>query len=359
MEFSLHLPINSVSFGQVSLAILREIYRRGLNPYLLPIGNVDLSTSKEDQEFNNWLVKCINSFKTSHNRDIPVIKLWHLVNGYESISKKQILLSFYELDSPTELEKNVAKSNITVFTNRYTQEVFSNQGIETHFIPLGFDTYNFKRLEKQFFSDGRITFNLCGKLERRKNHVRVIKSWLKKFGNDKRYSLQIACYNSFLTKEINDKIINDTLEGRRYFNFNNLERVPSNDDYNEFLNSADVIIGMSSGEGWGIPEFSSTAMGKHAIILNAHAYQTWANEKNSVLVNPLDQKIDCYDNVFFKKGTDVNQGQYFNYKEDDFISACEEVIKRVESNRTNLEGLKLQEEFTYSKTVDSLLELVK
>ena len=92
-----------------------------------------------------------------------------------------LLLSFYELDSPTELEKNVAKSNITVFTNRYTQEVFSNQGIETHFIPLGFDTYNFKRLEKQFFSDGRITFNLCGKLERRKNHVRVIKSWLYKF----------------------------------------------------------------------------------------------------------------------------------------------------------------------------------
>ena len=116
---------------------------------------------------------------------------------------------------------------------------------------------------------------------------------------------------------------------------------------------------MSSGEGWGIPEFSSTAIGKHAVILNAHAYQTWANEKNSVFVNPLDQKIDCYDNVFFKKGADINQGQYFNYKEDDFIAACEEVVKRVESNRTNLEGLKLQEEFTYSKTVDSLLELVR
>lgn len=358
MEFCLNVPINSVSFGQVSLAILREIYRRGLNPFLAPIGNVDLSTCKQDSEFNNWLNSCVQRYKTSHTRDVPVIKLWHLNGGLESVAKKQILISFYELDSPTVFEKNVAKSNITVFTNKYTQKVFSDIGIETVYVPLGFDADTFKVVNKEFFNDGRITFNLCGKLERRKNQIRVIKSWLKRFGNDKRYSLQIACYNSFISKEINDKVIHEALEGKKYFNFNNLERIPSNEDYNEFLNSADVIIGMSSGEGWSIPEFSSVALGKHGVILNAHAHQTWATEKNSVLVNPLSEKIDCYDNVFFKKGTDINQGQYFNYKEDDFVAACEEVIKRVESNKVNTEGLKLQEEFTYAKTVDEILKLI-
>lgn len=358
MEFSLNIPINPVSFGQVSLAILREIYRRGLAPSLLPIGNVDISTEEDDPKFVEWINKCIARYKNSHTRDIPVIKLWHLSGGNESISKKQILISFYELDSPTQFEKNVVQGNITVFTNKYTQEIFKNHGIETHFIPLGFDSHSFNRIDKQFFDDGRITFNLCGKLERRKNQVRVIKSWVKKFGNNKKYSLQSSCYNGFISKEMNAKIIAEALENNRYFNFNNIEWIPKNKTYNEFLNSADVVIGMSSGEGWSIPEFTSVALGKHGVILNAHAHTTWANENNSVLINPLKDKIDCYDNLFFKKGMDVNQGQYFNYNEDEFIAGCEEVIKRVEKNRVNEEGLKLQHEFTYEKTVNQILKLI-
>jgi hypothetical protein len=62
--------------------------------------------------------------------------------------------------------------------------------------------------------------------------------------------------------------------------------------------------------------------------------------------------------MFFQKGTDFNQGQIFDWDEDDFISACEEAIKKTKSNPINEEGLKLQEEFTYSKTLDKLLELV-
>lgn len=358
MEFSLNIPINSVSFGQVSLAILREIYRRGLTPSLLPIGNIDISTEEDDPKFIEWINKCVAKYKNSHTRDIPVIKLWHLSGGNESISKKQILISFYELDSPTQFEKNAAQGNITVFTNKYTQEVFKNHGVETHFIPLGFDSHSFNRIDKQFFDDGRITFNLCGKIERRKNQVRVIKSWVKKFGNNRKYSLQTSCYNGFISKELNAKIIAEALENNRYFNFNNIDWMPKNKTYNEFLNSADVVIGMSSGEGWSIPEFSSVALGKHGVILNAHAHATWANENNSVLINPLKDKIDCYDNLFFKKGMDVNQGQYFNFNEDEFIAGCEEVIKRVEKNRLNEEGLKLQQEFTYEKTVNQLLELI-
>ena len=75
MEFALNIPINPVSFGQVSLAILREMYRRGLAPSLLPIGNVDASTCEDDPDFASWINKCILKYKESHTRDIPVIKL--------------------------------------------------------------------------------------------------------------------------------------------------------------------------------------------------------------------------------------------------------------------------------------------
>jgi len=358
MDFTLNLPINSVSFGQVSFAILREIYQKGLNPSLLPIGNVDLSTHEQDTDFVNWLNSCITKYYFHHSRDIPCIKLWHLSGSHESISKKQILVSFYELDSPTIYEQNIVKGNVTVFTNKYTVDVFEKVGIETNYIPLGFDNKSFCKLDKKYFDDDRITFNLCGKIERRKNQVRVIRSWLKRFGNDKRYSLQAACFNPFLSKEDNAKVINSALDGKSYFNFNSVEWMQKNSMFNDFVNSGDIIIGMSSGEGWGIPEFSSVAIGKHSVILNAHAYQTWANNKNSVFVEPKEEKIECYDNIFFKKGMTTNQGNYFNYDEDAFIEGCEKAIARVQSNRVNIEGLKLQEEFSYAKTVEGLLNLL-
>jgi hypothetical protein len=126
--------------------------------------------------------------------------------------------------------------------------------------------------------------------------------------------------------------------------------------YNDYLNSGDIIIGMSGGEGWGLPEFHSVALGKHAIILNAHAYKDWANKDNSVLVNPCG-KIEAFDNMFFHRGQPFNQGSIFDFDADDFINACELAIDRVNKNRINSEGLKLQEEFNVEKMADKILEI--
>ena len=73
------------------------------------------------------------------------------------------------------------------------------------------------------------------------------------------------------------------------------------------------------------------------------------------MVDPTT-KIEAYDGLFFKKGLEFNQGQIFDWSEDDFISACEEAIKRVESNRVNENGLKLQQDFTYKNTLSKIEE---
>lgn len=125
--------------------------------------------------------------------------------------------------------------------------------------------------------------------------------------------------------------------------------------YNDYLNSNDIIIGMSSAEGWGLPEFQSVCLQKHAVMLNAHSYKDWANKENSVLVNP-SQKIPCYDGVFFNEGQEFNQGSYFDWNEEEFISACEQAEKRFISNPDNEEGKKLVEKFTWQKTVKIILD---
>ena len=358
MSFALNVPINSVSFGQVSMTWLRKLHERKLVPPIFPIGGqVDLSTQQVDASFQSWLQERVNSAASTHSRENPVIKLWHLDGSMDSVSKKQVLFSFYELDEPTSTELNIGKNNTLVFSSNYACEAFKSRGVQAHYVPLGFDSYNFNKIDKKFFSDNRIVFNVAGKLEKRKRHEKTIKTWINKFGNNPKYFLQCAVYNPFLNEQDNAALVNQILGGKKYFNVSFLGFMGKNSVYNNFLNSADVILGLSGGEGWGLPEFHSVALGKHAVILNAHAYKDWANESNAVLLEP-SSKIDCYDGMFFKKDRPFNQGKIFDFKEEDLAGALDLVVKRVEASRINHEGLKLQNEFTIDKSLDSILKLL-
>ena len=362
-EVTFNVPINNVSFGQVSTSLLREAYKREMSPLLFPIGGgIDLASHAEDHRFSKWIQEAHSRCIKSHSRDNKTIKLWHMASpmgpcGLEGPSDKHLLYTFYELDSPTEPEKNVMSNTKTAVSSSFTKAVFEKAGCEVHFVPLGFDNYNFHPTDKEYFKDGRITFNLCGKFEHRKHHAKILKAWVKEFGDNAKYHLQCALYNPFLDAQQNNGLLSHALEGKRYANVTFLNHMPKNSLYNDFLNSGDIIIGMSGGEGWSLPEFQSVCLGAHGVILNAHAYKDWANEENSVMVQPSD-KISAIDNIFFNQGSPINQGYIFNWKDEDFIEGCHKAIERVEkSDRKNKSGLKLGEEMTYEKTLSGLLEL--
>ncbi len=358
MSFSVNLPLGQVSFGQVSTLLLRGLYERKIHPCIFPIGQIDVGSQEEDKGFQDFLTKCVNKSSLEHSRDIPTFKLWHLNGGLDSFSKIHNFLTFYELDQPTPAELNIAKNaNKIIFTNKFCANVFEQYGVNSHTVPLAFDKHNFKILNKKYFEDERIVFNLCGKFEHRKHHAKIIKAWCKKFGNNKKYSLQCALYNPFLDEKKNKDLFISSVEGKNYSNVQFLGHMPKNSLYNDFLNSGNIVIGMSGAEGWGLPEFQSLALGKHGVILNAHAYQEWANKENSVLVE-ASGKTEVYDGIFFSPNQPFNQGNIFNFKDDDFISGCEEAIKRTEADKVNKEGLKIQEDFSLDKTLDMLLPLI-
>lgn len=360
MQFAVHVPLNSLSFGQVSFNLLYEFYKMGLNPSIFKASEhqIDFSAYDFDQDFINWIVANHNDSFAKHSRKYPVIRLWHINDSIRTYSDKQILFTFHETDQLTNVESNILKNSTVCCSSSYTKSVFANHGIQSDVVPLGFDSKHFKRTNKTYFQDNRITFNLCGKFEKRKHHAKIIKAWVKKFGKNNKYSLQCAINNQFYQDQNELKVIYGTiLEGKTYFNVSFLGNMPKNSIYNDYLNSADIIIGMSGAEGWGLPEFQSVALGKHAVILNATAYKEWANKDNSVLVEPIG-KTEVYDGKFFSKGTPFNQGNIFDFSEDEFIAGCEQAIQRVEKDRINHEGLKLQDKFTYSDTAKKLLSLI-
>ncbi|MBM4225858.1 MAG: glycosyltransferase, partial [Gammaproteobacteria bacterium] len=361
MKLNFHLPINTTSFGQTSCLIARTLFDKIKNGELsdddysiAPLGNVDISTQNLPEDFQKWLQNKINKHLSSHRATTPTFKLWHLNGALDRLSEKQTLLSFYELDQPTAEEINAVKNNNTLFSSNYTISNFKSLGAQSKFLPLAFDSYNFFKTDKTY-SPGRIVFNLCGKLEKRKHHSKIIQAWVKKFKNDHRVHLQCAIYNPFLKPEDNNAVLNNILNGQKPFNVSFLPFMGKNSIYNDFLNSANIIIGCSGGEGWGLPEFTSLCLGKHAVIMNAHAYQEWAEEKNCVLLNPSG-KIPAYDGMFFHQGAPFNQGDIFNFDEEEFISKCETAIAKYQASPNNEEGEKLKTKFTKENLLTKIIE---
>ena len=350
-------PINSVSFGNVSINIMRELFKKELSVSHFPIGQFDASVyDKINNEFKEWLQTSSNNRFKTLDKNSPTVQLWHINGSENRITKESHLITFYEVDEPTESEKNIVNIHDSVmFSSSYAAKIFKSIGCENvKYLPIGFDP-DFHRTDKKYL-EGKIHFGLMGKFEKRKHTARIIRAWAKKYGNNYNYQLSCCITNPFLKPEQLNQLINHALEGKRYGNINFLPFLKTNSEVNEFLNAIDIYLGgLSGAEGWNLPSFNATALGKWSIVLNATSHKDWANDKNSILVEPSG-KIPCYDNQFFHQGQPFNQGNIYDFNDEEVIMKMEEAEEKCKTENT--EGLKLQNEFSYGKTVDKLLEYI-
>ena len=356
MDFALELPINNLSFGQVSINLLLEIHKRGLNPCIFPIGNPDISAfNKLPEDFKFWLKQNIEKAYSTYSRNVPIIKLWHLNGSLGSLGKEQVLFTFHELDEATPNEINVVRNNHrVVFSSKYSASVFAPFANNVGSVKLGFDAVNFRKTGRKYLPDGVVGFTLAGKLEKRKHHAKILSLWARLFGNDKRYMLNCALFNQFMKVEEQEAILGNALGGKKPFNINFVPFMQSNEAYNDFLNCGHIdLTGLSGAEGWNLPAFQQTCLGKWSIVLDAHAHKDWATKDNAILVAPKD-KEESYDGVFFAKGMPFNQGSIFTWDEAEVEAAMKKAIESF-AGKPNTEGEKLAAERTWAKTVDVLL----
>jgi len=355
-NLAFNVPINTVSFGNVSIALLREMFKRNMSPNVFPIGNnADLSAQKNDDQFNQWLSACINKSQRHHNRFDTAIKLWHINGSLESFSSKDSrLITFHETDSLTATEINILRNLDKIYvTSKFTKSVFELAGLNAHYLPLGFDSHNFYNLEKRPKIEGVTQWGLTGKFEVRKSHPKVLNLWAKKYGNRKEHRLNVAVFNPFLKPEYLNQLIAQSLEGKQYWNINFYPYMPTNAEYNSFLQANDIHFALSGGEGFDLPAFHATALGAHTIALNAHVYKDYLSNENAVMVEPSHRR-PAADGLFFHQNSPFNDGNFFDFEENSFYSACYEAEQRV-SKGINTKGLELQNQ-TYAQTLDILLK---
>lgn len=352
MDLLLELPLNRLSLSQFGYNVLRELFLRGENVGVFPIGDTDLSAYKPSAEFMKWLQGCVDKRFQLLKRDAKNLKIWHISGSDQLRTPNQVLATFYECSSPSDYEKTVcALQKKTLFSSNYSAEKFSSVGNVGRF-SCGFDPDFTPSGNKHHFPDRQV-HSLIGKFEVRKQTEKIIRAWVKKYGNNKNYALNLLVYNPFFSPEDNHKLLVNTFGGKRFWNVNVLPSLSTNDEVRQLIEQTDVdLSGLSAGEGWGLPSFNATAMGKWSIISNNTSHKDWATTENSILVEP-DHEFPVYDGVFFKKESAVNHGIFYGMTEDNMIAAFEKAEKFAKT--PNPEGEKLRETFSYKKVVDTIL----
>lgn len=349
-------PLNSLSFGNVSLNLLRELYNKNINVSLFPIGDKsDLSAYDQLEEgFKQWIESSINNRLRTVRAENPLLQLWHINGSEGKISKSNnTLVTFYELDKPTEEEVNLVKlQDHVLFSSRHACDLFKSLGCKNvSHVGMGFDPDFVKSDVRKL--EGRTHFILMGKFEKRKHTSKIIQAWAKKFGNKFEYQLTCCIVNPFFNQEQMNQVIAQTLQGQRYGNINFLPYLKTNSEVNDLLNSADIdLTGLSGAEGWNLPAFNATCLGKWSIVLNCTSHKDWATKENCILVEPTG-KEPAADGVFFHTPGPFNQGNIYSLDENLLDNAFDLALKKVGSENVN--GLELAKKFSYSNTVDKIL----
>lgn len=351
-------PINSLSFGNVSINMLKSFRNKGIDVCFFPIGkSLDFSAyDKLDEDLKDWINDCANNRIKRLDPESPSLKMWHL-NGSESgIGERQYLYTFYECDEPTLSEKKLCSvQKKCIFSSSHAKKCFEESGCNnTEYVPIGFDL-DFCETGKVYL-ENKINFGLVGKFEKRKHTSRIIKLWADRYGNNNDYQLTCCITNPFFKPEQMMQVIAQSVGGKQYTNINFLPYLKTNSEMNELYNSIDInLSGLSGAEGWNLPAFNSTCLGKWSVVLNCTSHKDWATKENSILVEP-DGQEPIYDGAFFQEGQDFNQGNLNTFSDQSFYKSLDQAIDKY--HKRNDKGVELKETFTYDNTIEKILKII-
>ena len=355
-------PINQLSFGNVAFNFLREFYKKDVDIAIFPQGNNANfeSFDKADEKLIEWIKRSAFDRYKKLDKNVPTLKLWHLNGGEQRVAPKQYLYTFYECDSPTQEEIAVVKSQEHVFfSSTESCEHFKEAGCHNvSFVPIGFDN-DFFKTGKEYLGKDVIHFGLVGKFEKRKNTELIIRTWLKKYGNNPKYQLTCLVNNPFFSPEDFQKIIFNTLDGKRWTNINFLPWLKTNSEVNELLNAVNIdLSGCCFNEGWSLGAFNSACLGNVCVVGMKGAHVDWAIGENIVPILPIG-KSSNEDGVFFRKGLPWNQGDFYNTNEQDISEAMGRAEQLYLSHPEKFDRSDLISEFSYEKTINSIIEKIK
>ena len=124
-------------------------------------------------------------------------------------------------------------------------------------------------------------------------------------------------------------------------------------DLASVIDQADCGIYLSRGEGWNNEVMETMAMNKPVILTNYSAHTEYANSENSYLVQTSETE-KAQDGIWFH-----GQGNWATLGVDQIEQSINHMRNVYKNNiRTNANGLKTAEKYTWQNTVDQISKYV-
>jgi glycosyltransferase involved in cell wall biosynthesis len=347
---NLQSPINSLGYGVAGYNILKEIHKRDPSVALYPIGRPEIQDQAVISAVSN-----ISNLRLHR----PFVKIWHQHDLFQRVGHgKYFGFPIFEL---TEFDKNERLSlhhcDEIIVCSKWAAGVVEDQtGIKAHVVPLGVDTEIFYP-NKISNPESTIFFN-CGKWEKRKGHDVIVECFNKAFNKNDKVELWMMTDNPFLdqqkkegweriykTSELSDKI-------------RLIPRQQEHKDVARLMNMVDCGVFPARAEGWNLELLEMMACGKHVIATNYSAHTEFCSPVNSRLVNTHELET-AFDGVFFdgKKGF---WAKISDEQKDAIVEYMRDIHKLKQDGQltVNSNALETAKKFSWSNTVDKLLEAV-
>lgn len=246
-------------------------------------------------------------------------------------SEIKMAYSMFESDAIPDLWVKILNSHydMVVVPDPYLVSVYKNSGVKIPIfvVPLGIMVENLLAKPTKTKANEVFTFGLSAGFWKRKNHIKVLEAFGKKFGNDPNFKLKLhgrfGSYRETVTKAVADA------------NLSNVELISaplSPTEYDNFMEQIDCYVFPSMGEGFSITPRETMALGKPCIVSNNSCHKTICD---SGFVIPLrsEQKVPAYYEVFGK-----NIGNNFDCDTQELIDTMSNVVDNYDTYLARAQG---------------------
>lgn len=234
-------------------------------------------------------------------------------------SPLKIAYSMFESTKIPELWTRILNKyyDMVVVPDSCLVEIYQQSGVRIPIfvVPLGIIIEELLKIPDKKSPNDIFTFGISGGFWKRKNHLKVLQSFYKLYGNDPKFQLKIHGRFGPCREEIEKEV--------KKYSLKNVELITqplSNLEYNKFMENLDCYVFPSCGEGFSITPREALALGRPCILSNNSSH---LNIVKTGYVLPIKSKLilPAFYEVFNEK-----IGNYHDCTIEDLSLAMKEVV---------------------------------
>lgn len=372
MQMNVVAPINSLGYGVVGLNTVLALERAAVDVALWPIGG----NAEAPDGTHAALQRCLER-QGGYDPLAPSLRIWHQFDLAGHVGKGlHCALPVFELNlfRPNELH-HLLQQDIVFAPSAWAAEVLLDNGVQESRIqsaPFGADPELFYPLPQQSKPGDPTTFINVGKWEVRKGHDVLVDAFNRAFAPTDNVQLVMHCHNPCFPDQGRANAYNSqwarmyksSRMGQRIFVSDG--RMKNQADLVAMMRQADCGVFPSRAEGWNLEAGEMLALGKHLIVTDYSAHQTFCTRENSLLID-IGGLEDAHDGVWFNSQSPSwggQPGQWASLGEPQVEQLVEHLrlvhrLKQDGKLPVNSAGVKTMQHFTWDNTAREILSVLE